>query len=623
MLTALSQLNRVLGRALELVLGSALLVMSVTVILQVWFRYVARAPLTWSEELSRYLLVFLTFAAGALAYYRGGHVGVDLLAPRLSPRKRAALQAFLAAVVLLLGLTMAISGIELVERNQAQLSPAMRVSMSLPNAAIPLSGVLLVLFSAEALLRAWRARPHLPLTIAFAVGWLLLASVVFGRGLGWPVFAQLAGWTAPFSIPLLMLLVFAVLLLLGLPVAFVLAVTAIVAMLSSGSRLVLLPSRMFAGTDSFPLLAVPLFVLAGSLMSTGGITKRLVDFAVKLVGWLRGGLALVNIQASMFFAGISGSAVADASAVGGVLIPAMEEDGYDKDFSAAVTAASSTVGPIIPPSIPLILYGILAQVSVGALFLAGAVPGILLGVGMMILTYFISRRRNYAAHPWQGFRAVGKGFVSAFWALLTPLIILGGILGGIFTATEASAVAVGYAFIAGAFIYRELDWRTIPKTLVEATLVTSLIMFVIAAAQPLAFVFARQRIPELVGNALFTISDNPLVLLLLVNVLLLLVGTFLETTAALIVFIPILVPLVTSVGIDPVMFGVIMVLNLVIGLVTPPVGVVLFVTSGIAKLRLEALIRAIWPYLLVMLGVLLLVILFPVLSLGLPRLFGY
>jgi len=203
------------------------------------------------------------------------------------------------------------------------------------------------------------------------------------------------------------------------------------------------------------------------------------------------------------------------------------------------------------------------------------------------------------------------------------LIILGGILGGIFTATEASAVAVGYAFIAGAFIYRELDWRTIPKTLVEATLVTSLIMFVIAAAQPLAFVFARQRIPELVGNALFTISDNPLVLLLLVNVLLLLVGTFLETTAALIVFIPILVPLVTSVGIDPVMFGVIMVLNLVIGLVTPPVGVVLFVTSGIAKLRLEALIRAIWPYLLVMLGVLLLVILFPVLSLGLPRLFGY
>ncbi len=623
MLLALAAVNRAFARGLELVLAVALAVMSVTVLLQVYFRYVAQAPLPWSEELSRYLLVFLTFAGAALAYYRGAHVSLDLLPQKLSERRKAALGVFLAAAVGLLGFTLLISGYDLLTRNHAQRSPAMGVPMSMPNAAIALCGGLLLLFAVE---RAWlelRRKPDPWLLGALALGWFMLATVVLGRGLGWPVFASLSAWTDAFTIPLLMLVVFATLLLLGLPVAFVIALTAVVAMLAGGSRLVLLPSRMFAGTDSFPLLAVPLFVLAGSLMSLGGITRRLVRFAQALVGWLRGGLALVNIQASMFFAGISGSAVADTSAVGGVLIPAMEEDGYDKDFAAAVTAASSTVGPIIPPSIPLILYGILAQVSIGALFLAGAIPGILLGLGMMVLTYFIARRRGYAAHAWRGLREVGRSFLQAFWALLTPLIILGGILGGIFTATEASAIAVAYALVAGAVIYRELLWRKLPQILVESTVITALIMFVIAASQPLAFVFARQRVPELLGNALMSVSESPLVLLLLINALLLVVGTFLETTAALIIFIPILVPLVSSVGIDPVWFGVIMVLNLVIGLVTPPVGVVLFVTSGIAKLRLERLIAAIWPFVLVMIAVLLLVILFPGLTLWLPRLFGY
>lgn len=619
----LERLNRLLARVLELSLAAALVVMSVTVVLQVYFRYVAQAPLPWSEELSRYLLVFLTFAGGALGYYRGAHVSFALLPERLNERRRAALELFFGASVLLLGFTLAVSGYDLVMRNVAQLSPAMRLPMSVPNAAILVSGVLLVLFALEHLLGALVRRPSGWLSGALAVLWVLLASVVLGHGLGWPVFTTVAAWTGMFSIPLLILVVFLVLLLLGVPIAFVIALTATVAMLAGGSRLVLLPSRMFAGTDSFPLLAVPLFVLAGSLMSSGGITRRLVRFASSLVGWVRGGLALVNIQASMFFAGISGSAVADASAVGGVLIPAMEDDGYDRDFAAAVTAASSTVGPIIPPSIPLILYGILAQVSVGALFLAGAVPGLLLGLSMMFLTYVIARRRGYVAHPWAGWREIGRGFLQSFWALLTPIIILGGILSGVFTATEASGIAVAYAFVAGMFIYRELKLRMLPAMLIESTLITALIMFVIAAAQPLAFVFARQRIPELIGNLLLGISDSPWVLLLLVNLLLLVVGTFLETTAALIIFIPILVPLMTSVGIDPVWFGVIMVLNLVIGLITPPVGVVLFVTSGIAKLPFERLVVAIWPYLLVMLVVLALVSIFPVLSLGLPRLLGY
>jgi tripartite ATP-independent transporter DctM subunit len=508
----------------------------------------------------------------------------------------------------------------------------MGVSMGLPNAAIPLCGVLLVLFSLEHFFKPTpqdptfqdTEKPPAPaLAIVLSVLWLGLAGVLVVNGFGVSWLGFLAAWTQLFSVPLLLLLLFALLLVLGVPIALVIALASLMAMLASGSRLILLPSRMFAGTDSFPLLAVPLFVLAGSLMNTGGITRRLVGFASNLVGWMRGGLALVNIQASMFFAGISGSAVADASAVGGVLIPAMEEDGYEKDFAAAVTAASSTVGPIIPPSIPLVLYGILAQVSVGALFLAGAIPGLLLGLSMMALTYVMSVRRGYKAHPWQGWHNLGKSFLGAFWALITPLIILGGILSGIFTATEASAVAVGYAFITGAFIYRELSWRKLPSMLVEATLVTALIMFVVAAAQPMAFVFARQQVPALVGDWLLSISDSPWVLIPLVNIILLLVGTVLETTAALIIFIPILLPLMTSIGVDPVWFGVMMVLNLIIGLVTPPVGVVLFVTSGIANLPLEDLIRAIWPYLLVMLVVLALVAGIPGLSLWLPGMFGY
>lgn len=625
----LTLLNTLLAKVLAFTLASALLAMSVSVLLQVYFRYVVQSALPWSEELSRYLLVYLSFAGGALAYQRGAHVRLELF--RAFPkRQHAVLERFQAACALLLGLALAWGGLSLLLRNVNQNSPAMGVSMGVPNAAIPLCGVLLVLFALERLLKpvtktsaADSEKPTLVFIVVLSLLWLGLAGVLVANGFGVAWLGFLAAWTQLVSVPLLLLLLFALLLVLGVPIALVIALASLMAMLASGSRLVLLPSRMFAGTDSFPLLAVPLFVLAGSLMNTGGITKRLVGFASNLVGWLRGGLALVNIQASMFFAGISGSAVADASAVGGVLIPAMEEDGYETDFAAAVTAASSTVGPIIPPSIPLVLYGILAQVSVGALFLAGAIPGILLGLSMMALTYVISIRRGYKAHPWQGWRNLGRSFLGAFWALITPLIILGGILSGVFTATEASAVAVGYAFITGAFIYRELSWRKLPSILVEATLVTALIMFVVAAAQPMAFVFAREQVPALVGDWLLSISSSRWVLIPLVNIILLLVGTILETTAALIIFIPILLPLMTSIGVDPIWFGVMMVLNLIIGLVTPPVGVVLFVTSGIAKLPLEQLIRAIWPYLLVMLAVLALVASIPGLSLWLPRLFGY
>ena len=625
-------MNQLLARLLAVSLGLAMLLMSVTVLLQVYFRYIARASLPWSEELSRYLLVYLSFAGGALAYYRDAHVSLELFKLRAQATGQAALDSFIAAAVMLLGSTLLLSGIEMVGRNRGQRSPAMGIPMAWPNAAIALAGGLLLIFALEKLGRALTKKPAAALLWPLMLFWLLLATAVWGHGLAagaegllpW-LLQRAASWTELLAIPWLILLLFGLLLISGLPIAFVIALTALLAMLAGGSRLLLLPSRMFAGTDTFPLLAVPLFVLAGALMNTGGITKRLVAFASGLVGWMRGGLALVNIQASMFFAGISGSAVADASAVGGVLIPAMEEEGYDRDFAAAVTAASSTVGPIIPPSIPMVLYGILSPlpVSVGALFLAGAVPGVLLGVSMMLLSYVIARRRNYPARPWQGFKQLGRSFLQAFWALLMPLIILGGILSGIFTATEASAVAVAYAFIAGGFIYRSLRWRALPSTLVDTAVVTSLIMFVVAAAQPLAFVFARERIPQLVADALLSVGPSLWLLLPLVNLLLLLVGTFLETTAALIIFIPILVPLMANAGVEPLWFGVIMVLNLVIGMVTPPVGVVLFVTSGIAKLTFERLVAAIWPYLLVMLLVLVLVSAFPILSLGLPRLFGY
>lgn len=409
-------------------------------------------------------------------------------------------------------------------------------------------------------------------------------------------------------------------LLLGIPIAFVLGLTSFVALLYTGNiPLLLMPKEMFSGTDSFPLLAVPFFILAGNLMNVGGITRRLIHFCNILLGYVRGGLALVNVVASMFFAGITGAAVADTSALGSILIPAMTERRYDKDFSAAVTAASSTVGPIIPPSIPMVILGTVGELSIGALFLAGIIPGIMVGFALLGIAYWISCERNYPKEPIQSLREFFYGLKDALLALLMPAIILGGILGGIFTPTEAAAVAVAYAFVISFLVYREIRLKDLPRILVDSVVTTSIIMFVIANSAIFGWILANHQVPQIVAKTFLSITSNKWILLFLINLFLLFIGTFMETTASLIILTPILLPLAVKVGIDPIHFGLVMVLNLVIGLITPPLGVCLFIACGIAKITLEQIVKAIIPFLLAAIGVLFIVTYIPQLSLWIPR----
>lgn len=419
---------------------------------------------------------------------------------------------------------------------------------------------------------------------------------------------------------LFLFLTFLGLLLLGFPVAFSLGVSSLLYLLLKGIPLSIIPQKMYSGIDSFVLLCIPAFIVAGNLMNTAGITRRIINFSNAIVGFIRGGLALANVAASMIFAGISGTALADTASIGAILIPAMKEEGYDADFSAAVTASSSTVGPIIPPSVPMIIVGTLTGLSVTRLFLAGAIPGVILGFALMAITYYLSVRRNYPKEEKLPLRRVFRVFLDASWALGMVVLILFGILGGVFTPTEASVVAVVYALLVGLFVYRELKPRDIPRIVMESVRMTTSVMILVGLARLFAWIITTERIPQLVAQGILSISTNPYVVILLINLILLFVGCFMETVAALVIFVPVLLPVATRVGMDPVHFAVMVVLNLIIGLTTPPVGVCLFVAANIAKISLGTLVRAMVPFLLVLLAVLFLVSYVPSVSLTLPNL---
>jgi len=410
---------------------------------------------------------------------------------------------------------------------------------------------------------------------------------------------------------------------LGVPIAFGLGITAAASLLSLGLSLQVVAQRIFTGIDSFPLMAVPFFILAGDLMNQGGTTRRLIIFSNALVGWIRGGLAHTNIVASMFLAGISGSAVADASAIGGILIPGMTKEGYDVEFSAAVTASASTMGPIIPPSIFMVIYGVTTGVSVGGLFAAGFIPGILMGLSFMAVAYLISRRRNYPRHPVPSFSQFGRVLREAGFALLAPVIILGGILSGVFTPTEAAAAAVGYAFLVGICVHKELRFADLPGLLVQSGVTTSILLLVIGTANVLAWVLSAEQVPQKIAQGLLAITTNPYLIMLLINLFLLVVGMFMEGGAAIIILAPVLSQVATSVGIHPLHFGFVVVLNIVIGLLTPPLGVCLFVVCSLSRIPIERLVKAIMPFLLVEIAILFLVSYFPMVALLIPRWLGY
>ena len=418
--------------------------------------------------------------------------------------------------------------------------------------------------------------------------------------------------------------IFILFLLMGIPISLVLGMITVVYFFLNGNTALLdsTPMRLYSGLDNFGLLAIPLFMLAGELMNSGGITTRLVKFAKVFVGHVRGGLAYVTVVANMFLASILGSANAQAAMMSKIMVPEMEKEGYSKEFSSSLTLASSIIAPIIPPSMIFIIYGTLSGTSIGGLFMAGIVPGLIYGAGFIALIAYMGYKYNFPKSK----RATGKEMwnstVKVLPALLVPFVIIFGILSGAFTATESAAVACVIAFFIGVFFYRELKWTSIPQIMINTVISTATVTFLIAMANIFGWLIAFEQIPQVFADSMLSISENPFVFLLLVNIMLLIVGMLLDGIAALIILVPVFMPLVTSFEIDPIHFGVIICINLTIGLLTPPVGTGLFIVSSIAEVRFERLVKASGPFLVVAMAILFLITYLEDAVLWIPRMIG-
>lgn len=420
---------------------------------------------------------------------------------------------------------------------------------------------------------------------------------------------------------------FIVLLALSVPIAIAIGISTILTMLftiAPGPAITTVAQRMATGIDSFPLLAIPFFILSGQLMGRGGIARRLIDFAKVIVGMFPGGLAYVNILACMFFGAISGSSVAATSAIGGFMIPIMNKEGYDRDFNAAVTVTASTTGLLIPPSNILIVYSLASGgVSIAALFIAGYLPGILVGLGLMFVAAIIALIRKYPVGERSSFLFGIKKLLAAIPSLLLIVIVIGGIIAGYFTATEASAVAVLYSLLLSVVFYREVKVSEIPQILLKTVETTAIVMLLIGTSSAMSWILSYENLPQDISTFLISLTDNKYIILLMINIMLLFVGTFMDMTPAVLIFTPIFLPVVVKLGMTPLHFGIMMVLNLCIGLCTPPVGSVLFVGCGIANTTIAKLTKSLLPFFIVMVVSLLLVAYIPWISLFLPRLFGY
>lgn len=416
---------------------------------------------------------------------------------------------------------------------------------------------------------------------------------------------------------------FFVMIFLRFPIAYAVAISSMLTLLYEGLPLTTVAQQMVKGISSFSLMAVPFFITMGVLMGSGGISEKLIALANGFVGWMRGGLAMVNVVASYFFGGISGSAAADTASLGSILIPMMVDEGYDADFSTAVTITSSVEGLLVPPSHNMVIYATTAGgISVGSLFLAGYIPGAILAVSLMIMSYIISVKRNYPKGDKFNVRVLLKQLATSFWALAAVLIVVVGVVGGIFTATESAAIAVIYSLIVSVFIYRGLDWKGVWNALGECVNTLAIVLILISTSSIFGFMLTRLHVPTLAAEAIVGLTDNPILIALLLNAILLVLGMIMDMAPIILIATPILLPIATSIGIDPIQFGIIVVLNCGIGLLTPPVGAVLFIGSAVSKQPMEKIVKATLPFFLAMIITLLLITFIPAVSLWLPSLFN-
>jgi tripartite ATP-independent transporter DctM subunit len=592
----------VVDRVLETICVLLMLVAVSVSCLQVVLRYGFNSGLPWPEEIATWMFCWAVFLGMAVATGRDAHISIDVLIRALPPRGQDLLGLINRVVMAAASIMLVVHGWDYVSRTISA-SPALQWPTKYFFLAVPVGGALNLFFL------AW---PRTGRTIVqgltvLAGGVLLYLAIRFGA-------ASLYG-EAGSAIVLVIVGIAAI--IAGVPVAFALAIGAFAAFAPFREiLLVTISQNMAASLNSFTLLAIPFFILAAAVMNAGGITPRLVDLAMQLVGHMRGGLGQANVVTNTMLAGISGSSTADASTIAKLLVPEMAKRGYGRPFSAALTAASATIANLIPPGLGLIIYAALASVSVGALFVATIVPGLMVAAALMIVVYVMSRSRGYGGDmPKASLRDRMSSLGFAIPALILPVVIVGGVRFGMFTATEAGAIAFVYALLCGALLYRKLTPSNLLAAIRESVFDTIVIVVIIATAAPFAWVLAYEQVPQKIAQELSTLVEQPWLLMLVINLFLLVVGLFMEMIASLVILVPILVPLVVAAGVDPVHFGIIIVMNLVIGALTPPLGVLVFTTARVGGANQTETFRAIIPFVLALIAVLLLVSFIPALSL--------
>ena len=587
-------------------MASGIIAITLFITWQVIYRYIITqfieraGAAVWTEELSRYIFIWISYLALCVAIQKRSSIRVDIIYDKLSPRLQGISWIIVETLFLILTLVIAYFGYGQIERllTYPQYTTALRIPYLIPYLILPCGFGLMALRLVQRIVGQIRVCGPLDSLIGFAVAALIVSPWYF----------------VEYMDPLPVLFgYFALLCVIGVPIAISLGLATLSTIIMSQTLPIEYMAQVcFTSIDSFPIMAIPFFIAAGEYMGAGGLSKRLLALADEIVGGLYGGIGLTAVVTCMFFGAISGSGPATVAAIGALTIPAMIERGYDRYFSAALVAAAGCVGVMIPPSNPFVVYGVSAQVSIGDLFLSGIVPGIMTGAVLMIYCYFYAKKKGWRGEQKErSLASLGRAAWEAKWALVVPVIVLGGIYGGVMTPTEAAAVAAFYGLIVGIFLYREMDFKVVCSSSVIACETSSIIIVLMAMATLFGNTMTIEDVPGTIARWMLSVTENKIIILLLINILLLIVGVFMEALAAIVILTPILLPVVTGVGVSPLHFGVIMVVNLAIGFLTPPVGVNLFVASGVAQAKIERIAVAVVPMLLLMLVVLAIITYFP------------
>lgn len=605
----LSQLSCIINKSTTIVTIGLMATMVLDVALQVIFRYILNDSLAWSEELGRYVFLWCVFLGSTIGIKQNLHPTFGSVINHLPDKLRynvmaigKSLTAAFCAIILLLSL-------QLIPAIHSTLTPALQLPISYFYVIFPVFSVISLLHILTSMIENRKG-------ITF-VGWILSLLIFVGA-------VYLSYTAAPMSMnfPLILIISLIVLFSLGIPIAFVLGLTSVsLFIFTSSIPMMVIVQRMFTVSDNFSLMAIPFFMLTGSLMQAGGVAEKLVKLASVLVGWVRGGLGYADILVSAFFADISGSAVADTAAIGSVMLPGMIKRGYDKPFATAIQSAAGTLGVLIPPGISMIIYAVTANVSVTKMFMASLIPAVIIILSFSLVIFITAKRKDLPREPRPTSGQVLSAVKGAFLPLWTPVIILGGIMSGVFTTTEAGVIAVFYTILVS-LIQRQLNWKSLYHAFVDAINSTCRVMFIVASAFILGWLLVVSQLSQTIAHFLFTLSDNPYIILIIINIFLAVVHIVLETNSTILLIVPILLPILGNIGVDPIHFGILVLMNSAIGLLTPPIGIILYIASGITNIKVEELAKAVVPFIIMLIADLILIIVFPDIVSFLPNMVG-